>query len=120
MSWPGILAKVAEVAGEDAATQLALRAGGTVMTFSGRPRGALAKIVGPEAAKAIAKALGAEKFTIPMAHLRGQKGRRAAAARLLERGASSKGAALACDIHERTARRIRNKSKAQLPLFEEE
>lgn len=117
-TFPGVLGVIERVAGKDAATKLALRAGGTVMTFSPRPSGALAKIVGPEAAKAIVAELGAEKYTIPMAHLRGQKGRRAVAARLLAQGASSAQTSLACDIHERTARRIRKKSQEKAPLFD--
>lgn len=121
MSLPGILARIAEVAGESAALRLAQAAGGTVMTFSARPNSALARIVGAEAAKAIRAEFGPEKYTIPMAHVRGQKGRRAAAAQMLAAGATSNAAARACDIHERTARRVRERLKQDeaegLPLF---
>lgn len=117
--FPGILAEIARVAGESAATRLALAAGGTEMKFSASPRAALARLVGAEAAKAIVAELGREKYTIPMAHLRGQKGRQAQAARMLAGGASNNDVARACDIHERTARRVRKKVKKTggLPLF---
>ena len=122
--FPGILAKIAEVAGEAAATRLALAAGGTVMTFSARPNSALARIVGAAAAAQIADALGPEKYTIPMAHLRGEKGRRAAAARMLAEGAPAKQVAKTCDVHERTVYRVGARLKeAQeegLPLFPED
>ena len=116
---PGILGVIAEIAGESAATRLALAAGGTEMKFSRHPKSALARIVGAEAAKAIVEVLGPEKYPVPMAHLRGQKGRRTQAAQMLAAGASANDVAKACDVHERTARRVRKKLKeeAELPLF---
>jgi len=118
---PGILARIAELAGESAALRLAQAAGGTVMTFSPRPTAALARIVGAEAARLIHAEFGAEKYTIPMAHVRGQKGRRAAAAQMLAQGATGNQVARAVDVHERTARRVREKMKRDqaegLPLF---
>lgn len=121
MSLPGILARIAEVAGESAALRLAQAAGGTVMTFSARPNSALARIVGAEAAKAIRAEFGPEKYTIPMAHVRGQKGRRVAATEMLARGATANAAARACDIHVRTAERLQGRIKRSreegLPLF---
>lgn len=119
MSLPGILGEIERIAGESAATRLALAAGGTEMKFSPSPKGALAKIVGADAAKAIVRELGPEKYTIPMAHLRGQRGRRAQAAQMLKNGASGNEVAKACDIHERTARRVREKLKeeGEMPLF---
>lgn len=118
----GLLAEIARIAGASAATRLALAAGGTEMKFSPHPKAALARIVGAEAAKAIVAELGPEKYTIPMAHLRGQRGRQAAAARMLADRASANDVAKACDIHERTARRIRQrmKSSAAMPLFPED
>jgi hypothetical protein len=122
VSLPGLLGEIERIAGKSAATRLALHAGGTEMKFSANPKSALAKIVGADAAKAIAAELGGEKYTIPMAHIRGQKGRRAQAAKMLADGASANDAAKACDIHERTARRVREKlkHKRDLPLFPED
>lgn len=117
--WPGILGKIAEVAGDEAAQKLALRLGGTEMKISGRKDGKLARLVGNEAARKIAEALGPEKFTIPMAHVRGQKGRRLAAAKMLAEGATAAATALACDVHERTAFRVREAvAKGDLPLLD--
>lgn len=122
MSLPGLLGEIERVAGKSAAERLALHAGGTEMTFSPRPKGALAKIVGAEAAKLIAQEFGGQKFTIPMAHLRGQKGRRAQVAQMLAAEASNNTAAKVCDVHERTVRRVREKLKVRrgLPLFPDE
>lgn len=119
---PGILGQIADIAGQSAATRLALAAGGTEMKFSAHPKAALARIVGAEAARQIVAVLGPEKYTIPMAHLRGQKGRQAVAAAMLAQNASSNAVAKACDMHERTARRIRERMKkaAPLPLFPED
>ncbi|MFN3582595.1 helix-turn-helix domain-containing protein [Phenylobacterium sp.] len=119
---PGILGEIARVAGASAATRLACAAGGTEMKFSAHPGAALAKIVGAEAAKAIVAELGPEKYVIPMAHLRGQKGRQAAAAEMLAQGASANVVAKACDVHERTARRVRKRmlETRALPLFPDE
>lgn len=118
---PGLLGQIEDIAGLSAAQRLALAAGGTEMKFSDRPKSALAKIVGADAARLIVAELGREKYTIPMAHLRGQKGRRAQAARMLAAGATANATAKACDVHERTARRVREKQKAAkgLPLFPE-
>lgn len=121
---PGILGLIADVAGESAATRLALAAGGTEMKFSKSPKAALARIVGADAAKLIFDEFGAQKYVIPMAHLRGEKGRRAAAAKMLVEGKSANEVARAVDVHERTARRVRNRVSAArqvgLPLFPDE
>ncbi|MFN3858402.1 MAG: helix-turn-helix domain-containing protein [Caulobacter sp.] len=119
MSLPGLLGRIAEIAGEAAALNLARELGGQELKISGRPGGKLARIVGDEAAAAIADAFGPEKITVPMAHLRGQKGRRAAAARMMAAGATVTQAARACDIHERTAWRARADEPQPLPLFPE-
>ncbi len=76
--------------------------------------------MGAEAAAKIAEALGSEKLVIPMAGQRGAGGRRARAARMVEEGATERQVALACDMHGRTARRLRARMKAEgpeLPLF---
>lgn len=121
-SWPGILGTVAEVAGDRAAQTLALKLGGCELKISGRKNGKLAQLVGDEAARKIAAALGPEKVTIPMAHLRGQRGRREAAAQMMREGATAAQAAQACDVHERTAWRVkaRPKTSETLPMFGED
>lgn len=118
---PGILGEIADVAGEAAALNLARERGGTTMTFSGRPDSELARIVGPEEAVRIAELFGGViKYRIPMAHLRGQRGRRMEAARLSEQGLSAPQIALQLDVHERTVFRVRNRKKSgKLPLFDD-
>lgn len=120
--WSGFLAVVAKAADDAAATRVALRCGGTELKLSARPNSRLAQLVGPEAAKEIVAILGAEKVTIPMANLRGQRGRQAAAAEMLAKGAHLNETALAVDVHERTVRRVREKmklaAKTGLPLFD--
>jgi hypothetical protein len=116
---PGVLGKIAEVAGEAAALQLARELGGHELKISGRAGGKLASIVGDEAAAKIAEALGPEKITVPMAGLRGAAARRQAAARLMAQGVPASKVAQACDVHERTAWRAKAKAPAKLPLFED-
>lgn len=124
MRLPGLLGQIADVAGDSAAMRIALHAGGTRMTFSARPGSVLVRIVGLEAAQKIADEFGRAEYTIPMAHLRGQKGRQAAAAKMLADGANASEVARAVDVHERTARRVRERmaeaAKAGLPLFPED
>lgn len=116
---PGILREIADAAGEAAALQLAREAGGQEMKFSDRAGSALSRIVGHEAAVKIVKALGRDKRTIPMAGLRGAGGRRAAAARLMNQGKSAAETARLVDVHERTARRVRQRpAPASLPLLD--
>lgn len=121
---PGILGRIAELAGESAATRLALSAGGTRMKFSKRPGSTLVRIVGLEAARVIHAEFGAGVYDIPMAHLRGQKGRRAAAMEMFAKGVTNNEVAQAVDMHERTARRIRKAMtialSTSLPLFPDE
>lgn len=104
---PGILGEIAIIAGSRAAERLALRHGGQELKLSSQAGSALAKTVGVEAAAAIVAAIGPVKVTIPMAHLRGTRARRAAVAKLLADGMSNAKAAETCDVHERTARRVR-------------
>lgn len=116
---PGILGEIADVAGVAAALKLAQARGGTEMKISGRAGGALAKIVGDQAAALIAERLGPQKYTIPMASVRGRAARQAALARAMADGASSNSAALQHDVHERTARRAKKKlQEGPGPLFE--
>jgi hypothetical protein len=119
---PGILGEIADVAGLDAALKLARARGGTAMKISGKPGGALAQIVGDEAAWKIADLLGSIEYTIPMANLRGQKARRAKARLLLQQGVPSSKVALAVDVHLRTIERLRRREREDpeplLPLFQ--
>lgn len=121
-SWTGFLKIVAEVAGDAVAQRVALRAGGTELKLSARADSRLSKLVGPEAARKIVEILGAEKVTIPMANLRGQRGRQVAAAQMLAKGAHITETALTVDVHERTVRRVREKMEKDavsgMPLFD--
>lgn len=103
----GLLGRIADAAGVKAALALAEARGGREVTLSARPDGVLASIVGADAAAAIAKAIGNGKVTIPMAHLRGQRGRREAAARMLDAGATISQVAETVDVHERTVYRLK-------------
>lgn len=117
---PGILAEISAVAGEAVALKLARERGGTEVQISDKPGSAFVELVGLPAARKIVKALHAGKMTIPMATARGARARRANAARMLAKGATETQTALACDIHARTARRIRAKVKTgSLPLFDD-
>lgn len=119
-AFTGVLAVIAEAAGPAAALKLARELGGTELKLSARRGGKLARIVGHAEARAIVEALGHTKITVPMANLRGARGRREAAARMLREGASAARAALACDVHERTAWRIKARTPAPAPLFDED
>ena len=105
----GKLGEIADAAGVAAALKLAAALGGREIKLSARPDGKLARIVGPEAARAIVEALGAEKIVVPMGHLRGQGARRAEAARLLAEGTPIARVAEAVDVHERTVYRVKER-----------
>ncbi len=116
----GKLAEIADVAGVSAALKLARELGGQELKLSSAKGGKLARIVGQEAANVIVETFGrGEKLTVPMAHLRGQRGRREAVAKLLAQGVSTSKAAAAADVHERTARRARAQTSQTLPLFDD-
>lgn len=118
----GVLARIAEVAGEAAAATLAKEIGGTEIKIPIRPRAdsKLARLVGLAAARAIATHVGHGRVLIPMAWLRGQAARRAAVMRLQAKGLSAAKAALAADVHVSTAWRARRRirQQAKLPLFD--
>lgn len=119
---PGILGTIATVAGEAAALKLARELGGTSIKLSADPAGKLATIVGAAAAEAIVKEwTPGYTLTIPMANIRGAGARRAQVARMIASGQSIGAAALAGDVHERTAKRIkaRLKDPDQMPLFKD-
>lgn len=103
----GLLGRIADVAGVKAALAVLEAYGGREMSLSAQPTAALASIVGAEAAAAIVQEIGVGKVTIPMAHLRGQRGRREAAFRMLRSGAKIGEVVRAIDIHERTVYRLK-------------
>ena len=103
----GMLGRIANIVGVKAALALAEARGGRELALSASPDGLLASIVGAEAAASITKEIGKGKIIVPMAHLRGQRGRRAAAARMLRSGATISHVAEAVDVHERTVYRLK-------------
>ncbi|WP_374569666.1 helix-turn-helix domain-containing protein [Phenylobacterium sp.] len=107
MSLPGILGEIEAVAGVKVALKFAQRFGGTDIKLSAAEGSALCEALGAEAAQLIVQALGHGRVTVPMANVRGQRGRRAAVAQLVEKGLSARDAALACDVHERTVWRVK-------------
>lgn len=115
----GRMAEIADAAGVAAALQLVRELGGREIKLSAKTDGKLARIVGAEAARKIVAALGNEKITVPMAHLRGQRGRREAAARMLDEGASISQVAGAVDVHERTVFRVKAETKKPGGLFDD-
>lgn len=117
---PGILGAVEELAGVEAALQLAREYGGTQISLSDAPGALLVRLIGQEAASAIVQRIGRGKVVVPMATARGQKGRRAQAAALLSKDATATQVALACDMHTRTVWRVKKalKEDGSLPLFD--
>lgn len=113
--YTGILGIVEKFGGAGAADRLALQAGGTEMKLSARRGSRLVELVGEEAAKAVVDAYGATKVVIPMGHLRGARGRRAAAAQLLAKGVPQAQVALTVDVHQRTVERIAAKTRDDTP-----
>ncbi len=118
MRLPGILEHVEAVAGRTAALQLAREFGGTMISVSDAPGAALVRIVGQAAASTLVERLAREKVWVPMAGQRGAGGRRAQAAAMFAAGATTREVALAADIHQRTAKRVKAQTKTELPLFE--
>jgi hypothetical protein len=110
-SLPWILGVVARHAGEKAMLRLVAQRGGTKMKLSARATGPLSAIIGQAAACAVVEEAGQGPWVIPMIHVRGARARRATAAQMLTAGATAQQVALAVDIHERTARRVRHKMK---------
>ncbi|MBK1625214.1 helix-turn-helix domain-containing protein [Afifella marina] len=116
---PGILAEIAEVAGEEAAHAIARARGGTRVYLPGRADDDhwLTRCVGREAADAICRHFAAggpdgssgASYLIPLGQAGSTKGRRRALAAELRRGASVAEAARAVGMHERTAWRMRAK-----------
>lgn len=108
---PKILAEIEAIAGTAVALKVASEFGGTRINLSSAEGSALVEAVGKDEAEKIVRALGQGRQDIPMADLRGQRGRRALAARMFANGATVREVALACDIHERTAWRVKSGPK---------
>lgn len=104
---PKLLADVEKAAGVKAALKLAQDHGGTQISLSAARGSVLTRSVGQVAAAAIVKALGHGRVVVPMASARGQRGRRAAAAEMLAKGATVTQVMAVIDIHNRTAWRIK-------------
>lgn len=118
----GILADIAEITDEATAAKLATAFGGTYVEVPKKPRDTspLTLAVGMEAACKISKELGHGRLLIPMGSMRGEAARRAAAAKMVQDGASTRETSLAVGIHERTVRRVKARLRANdLPLFSE-
>ena len=100
---PGVAGEIAELIGEELTLKLLAARGGTEVAIPARPEGSvLAEIVGADAAEILLGAFGRVTLTLPCAHLRGARGRRARAKAMLRRGASLSDVALACEVHIRT------------------
>lgn len=108
---PGILAEIAQIAGDAAALQVAAAKGGLEKVHfphPGRlkPGHWLVEAVGIEAALRIAAVLGGAKLDIPLGPLAGSRNRaRQALRRALGEGSSPAAAARLAGVHQRTARR---------------
>ena len=105
---PGeVMAAIEELGGKALVLKLAREHGGTRLYVSDAPRSEFVEIVGEEVARKLVIRVGAGRFMVPMSTARGQRGRAAAAAELIAKGVPLHDVALACDIHLRTAERIK-------------
>jgi len=109
----GILASIAEVAGEAAALQLAHAKGGQERVYIPqpdflRPGHWLVDLLGMDAAVAVAKRLGGGHVEIPMGETARRSRRWAVMNRALDEGKSAAEAARLSGTHQRTVRRHRN------------
>lgn len=118
----GILGMIEQSAGEKVAQRIAMSFGGTEISITTHKKSVLVRTVGLDAAAALERDLGRGKLLIPMGNLRGQRGRQAAAARMLTQGATQGQVAQTVDVHERTVRRVAEKMRdaKPLPLFPED
>ena len=108
---PGVLAEIAEVAGRDAALELALAHGGEDAFHIPRPDRLdpdhpLIALAGPARAQAIARRFGGETIAVPLA-------RRALVRHLAGQGLGTAAIAARLRISKRTARRYRKTTPNQ-------
>lgn len=119
---PDILARIADVAGEEAALLVAEEWGGRHLYVPKefRPTHRLVELIGEERARKIWEALGHGMVLVPMGPFAGASERREIAARAMDEGKSRSEAARIAGIHVRTAHRIGAKKRdddAQGDLF---
>ena len=123
--WPGILAMVAEVAGDAAAAALARERGGIRCYIPAQVRDGhwLTELVGLEAAEAICRAIGGGEVEVPLAGagLTGRTRRRMA--EMIRNGLPAPRIARTLGISERTVRRhkarLRQRDARQPGLFDD-
>jgi len=109
---PYTLSVIAKAAGLPAALALAKERGGSEIYIPKKAHGTiLGDIVGVEAAEKIIKELGVGLLLIPFGPVGGARARRAGVRRALEDGASIRVAAQKNDVHTRTAKRIKARTK---------
>lgn len=123
---PGVLSEIAEIAGGAAALQVAAAKGGLEKVHIPLPANLhaahwLVDAVGMSHAQAIARRLGGGKVDIPLGPFAGQRSRtHDAIRRALESGSSPAEVAQLAGVHQRTARRHRNRKpssdQAQIAL----
>ena len=114
MTHTGILAVIAEVAGEDAAELIAVAKGGNENVYIPLPQSLtadhwLVALVGMPRAKAIAGCLGGGKMLIPLGETARAAKRAKVIADALKDGKSGAEAARLAGCHMRTVRRHRNR-----------
>ena len=123
--WPGILAVVAEVAGDDAAAALARAKGGIRCYIPAQARDGhwLTELVGREAAEAICRAIGGGEIVVPLAGagLTAQTRRRLA--EMIRDGLPAPRIARTVGVSERTVwrykARLRQRDARQPGLFDD-
>lgn len=130
-SLPGLLAEIAEVAGLEAALQVAGSRGGILSYFPARPKENhwLSLCVGPEKAQVIAAHLasghGGVELLVPIGPSKSKIARWRKIRDMIEAGHSKRVIARVCGVHERTVQNHRNNkvvtlnaSLDQLDMFE--
>ncbi|MFZ5749896.1 MAG: hypothetical protein ACOY5U_02400 [Pseudomonadota bacterium] len=111
---PGIAGEIEAIIGLDLTVRLLKRRGGTQVAIPVRAKGSkLADIIGLHATERLAQAMGPGKISLPCAHMRGARARRAEAMAMLRAGASLQQVALACDLHTRTVSNYRAMIEAE-------
>jgi hypothetical protein len=117
-SLPGVLAEIAEIAGGAAALQVAAAKGGLEKVHIPQPANLhdghwLVEAVGMSHAQAIARRMGGGKIDIPLGPFAGQRGKTHKAIReALAAGSSPAEVAQLAGVHQRTARRHKNRRSA--------
>ncbi len=109
----GVLAEIAEVAGETAALQIAHAKGGLERVYIPTPERLaaghwLVDLVGADKARAIAQRLGGGHIEIPMGETARRARKWAVMRQALDAGKSGAEAARMAGVHQRTVRRHRN------------